>query len=193
MIVTVQCVPERLDYIKSQIKDKPAVYSIDTEKSGAFNSFAKMLDIDLGDSDYRLHLQDDVILSKNFWDKLPHIERLMKKKDIHVLSLYAPNRKDLREQHEQGKNKIVEFHRFLTLVTCVFSRKFISLMKQELKHTRQKKHDDVFVLHILRKYKIKAYVHLPSLTQHNQDIKSTMGHIKSSKRESPLFIDDIKI
>jgi hypothetical protein len=195
MIITVQCVPERIEYIKKQLKDIPEdipiVYHIDTEKSGSYNSFCDMLNLDLKDSDYRLHFQDDVILSNAFWGKINFIEKVMKSKDIHVLSLYAPNRKHLIEQFQQGKT-IVQLDNFLGLVCCVFSKEFVAIMKLLQGTIKEKKHDDVFVREALRISGIKAYVMLPSLIQHNLEIRSAMGHHKNVKRQSPLFIEDLK-
>jgi len=186
--ITAQCIPERLDYIKNELKAlKGVVYHVDKERKGSFGSFKDMLSIKV--ADYRLHLQDDVILADNFGDAIPDIEALMDVRGIDVLSLFAPRRKRIIEAYNQNI-LIDEFPNFLWLQATMFSARFVGLMQMEIEYTNQTKHDDVFVADVLKKYGVKAYVFLPSLVQHNVDLGSSMSHANSKRRTSPVFDKD---
>ena len=65
-------------------------------------------------------------------------------------------------------------------------------MKKEYNNLTDKsiKDDDVFVAYVMKKYNIKAKVHLPSIVQHNTEIKSSLGHANSKNRESKVFDKD---
>jgi len=186
--ITAQCIPERLGYIKAELKNLPnVIYHIDENKVGSFESFKSMLKIPV--DDYRLHLQDDVILADNFSLAIPKIEELMNIRDLDVLSLFAPRRQRIIEAY--SKNLLIdEFPDFLWLQATMFSSRFVSLLRMEIERTTEIKHDDVFVAEVLREYKIKAHVFLPSLVQHNVELGSAMGHANSKRRTSPIFDKD---
>ena len=189
MIVTVQCITERLELAKSVIKDAdiPALFYVDVDKEGCLPSFGAMLN-EFPIDEYRLHLQDDLMFADNISLYLPKIESYMQNKDLHVLSLFAPNRKLILKQYQEGK-VIAPFPNYLWLQATMFSPKFQSVMRSEYNNLSDKsiKDDDVFVAHVMKKHKVKAHVHLPSIVQHNIDIKSSLGHANSKNRESKVF------
>jgi hypothetical protein len=184
MVITIQAVEERLFWVRKMQGEVSAVVYIDHGKEGSFSSFREMLKIEV--NNYRLHLQDDVILSKRISEYLPYLENEMKNKDIHLLSLFAPRRKHILESFNRGETFAL-FPNYLWLQASIFSKHFIDLMRLEITTTKQNKHDDVFVAEVLKKYKIPAYVHIPSIVQHNTDIKSTMGHSNTYRRESSIY------
>lgn len=189
MITTVQCIDERLDLAKKVIIEAeiPALFYVDKNKDGCLASFGAMLN-KYSVNDYRLHLQDDLMFADNINLYLPTVENHMKTKKLHVLSLFAPNRKLILKQYEEGK-VIAPFPNYLWLQATMFSPQFQSALKKEYNNLSDKsiKDDDVFVAHVMKKYNVKAYVHLPSIVQHNTDIKSSLGHANSKNRESKVF------
>jgi len=52
--------------------------------------------------EYRFHMQDDLILCDNLKDYIPEVERIMRANDMHLMSLYAPRYKQLKEANEKG-------------------------------------------------------------------------------------------
>lgn len=190
MIITVQAVPKRMLYIKNQLrkyKNEVNIYfNIDEHYTGSFNSFKNMLNIPV--DNYRLHLQDDIILADNLLFNLDYLSNLMNSNNIDVLSLYANPRKAIKKAFDEGKS-LVELKPFLMMQGVVFSKRVIDLMKVEINNSRQTKHDDVFVQDVLRMYKIKAYCHLPSLVQHNLELDSIMQHAKNTKNRTTRLFD----
>ncbi len=187
MIITIQAVEERrdnVDKINSQLKDIKTIIHYDTKRISPFNAFAEMLDVEV--EDYRLHLQDDIMLPNYFTDYLPYVKKEMINRKIDVLSLFAPQRKYITEQYKL-KNNYVEFPNFLWLQAVIFSKKAISEMREYLKITNEKKHDDVFVANYLKSYNKKAYLHLPAIVQHNVYLGSVMGHRNNSSRMSAVY------
>lgn len=186
MKVTIQAVRDRehwVNQISHKFKDIEVFY--DDQRLGNFGKFIEIIN-KKWDS-YRLHLQDDVIIAKDLDLHLDSIQKEMELRDIHVLSLFAPARKFLFEQYKKGI-RFSEFPNFLMMQGVIFSpdsnHKMIEFYKNRVK---KYKYDDVFVRDFLKEYKIKSYVHLPSLVQHNMNLKSTLGHSSSIKRRSELF------
>jgi hypothetical protein len=130
-------------------------------------------------------MQDDLIYCNRFKDYLPELEALIKEGDYHLVSLFAPRRKHMKEQFDAGK-RIGTFPNFLWMQCVVFSP---WLVNKFLVHSHQyhDKHDDSYVSLILNHYKVKAYVHLPSLVQHDITIPSSMKHANNDKRTSEIF------
>lgn len=186
MTVTIQAVIERaknVHAIANQLNNECIVYW-DERRISPFDSFKQMLDIQV--KDFRLHLQDDVILADNLQDYFLTLKSYMWAEDIHVLSLFAPNRKDLIDAYEAGKH-IAEFKNFLWLQAVIFSKTAVEEMRHFIRNYKDTKHDDVFVRDYLKEYNRKAYVHLPALVQHNVWLGSVVGHRNDKRRMSKLF------
>jgi len=184
MKITIQAIKDRESNVVKIINQIKAEVYYDYGMNGCFNSFVQMLNIPF--DDYKLHLQDDIIIPEQFEKYLEVIKNDMKEKDIDVLSLFAPRRAFLKSQYEKGI-KYSEFPNFLWLQGTVFSRRAVDEMKEYLKINTQIKWDDVFVAAYLKHYKRKAYVHLPSIIQHNININSSMGNANSIKRTSDIY------
>ena len=133
---------------------EPIVY-VDHVRHSPLQSFCTMLQMPV--EGYRLHMQDDLILPQFFESYLPMLEKQMEEKNTHVLSLYAPMRKRLIEQHKEildgnRKENIVHFPNFLWMQCVVFSPVAIRGMMQMFEKSQEDgrelgggKHDDVFV------------------------------------------------
>ena len=197
MIACIQTIPERLWHAEEQVREivfparpsgiEPSIY-LDKDKVGPFKAFIQTLrEVPSGDH-YRLHMQDDITYCDDFVDYLPEVERVMRENDYHIISLYAPRRKHMVEQYAKGK-RIGTFPNFLTMVCSVMSPWLVSKCLEHA-HQFQDKHDDVYIAEILREYRCKAYVHLPSLVQHDITIPSSMKHANNLLRTSPVFDKD---
>lgn len=197
ILTTIQAVEERFKNVKaieslySDSKEKMITY-FDFDRISPFHSFKKILRItDKEKYDYRLHLQDDVMLPEKFTDYLPYVERLMGKLCIDVLSLFVPNRNSLKREYEHNGDCIVEFDNYLWLQATVFSRAFDDIMRDTIKQYSQENanifDDDIFVQNTLKKYNTKAWVHLPGIVQHNVWMGSVVGHRNDKRRLSYTY------
>lgn len=187
MIACIQTIPSRFEHAKEQADEIgiPCSIYIDKNKDGPFKAFVETLKAFPTGDQYRLHMQDDITLTDDLKDYLPEVERQMREKDIELLSLFAPRRKHMDEQFTKGK-RIATFPNFLWM-QCVVMSPWLCQKLIEHAYQYDDKHDDVYVNAVLRAYKKGAFVHLPSLVQHDITIPSSMGHANNDKRTSPLF------
>jgi hypothetical protein len=188
MIACIQTVPSRLEAAERQRKalDYPCAIHID-DMTGPFNGFVDSLrKVPSGDQ-YRLHMQDDIILADDFKDYIPQVQKIMEDNGMHLMSLYAPRHKQLRDAYAKGRPFCQSFAGFA--MPCIaFSPFMVEKMLEYAPYYTQSKHDDWFVSEVCVVYRIKAYVHLPSITQHNVwDMKSSMGHAQNDRRTSDIF------
>lgn len=181
-VITVQCVPHRLKYIKKVLHGFDAIYHVDNYTS-PMNSFKEMLKIPV--KDYRLHLQDDIIIADHFDIIIPYLARTMHERNIDLLSLFVPPRPTFEKKVKNSSESIVEMSNFLWMPGCMFSKRLVDLMAAT--ETDEKKHDDVFVGSVLKKHGIKPYVHNPSLVQHNIKMESVLKHFGHKSRVTKLF------
>lgn len=200
MIITIQAVKERENYIREQIKDfvgEPIIH-IDEKRQGCLTSFMDMLEYK---DDYRAHLQDDIILADNFEKYLPYLTDFMSKNDIHLFSLYVPKMRRISQltEYRDGISYLKWFVAgFFPLQGAIFSSKFIDLMRKEIKGKKREYYenmqkgnrnlnDDEFIMLVANKYKINSYLHIPSLVQHNVNLASVNGNNVTMDRISDNF------
>ena len=197
MKVTIQAVEERrgnVERMTDALGDSVDVeVYYDKRRISPLDSFMEMLKIPF--SEYRLHLQDDMILPEGFADYLPVLEDDVRENDFDVVALWAPPRKDLRESHGEGVKQYVVFGRFLTMTAVIFSKRAVEQMRLMRDAGLRDgvdwgRDDDFFVQGYLRDYKKTAYVHLPSIVQHNVYMGSTLGHASTASRLSELYEKD---
>lgn len=192
MKAIIQSIPDRRDIAKRQADafGLPCDIYVDEAMSGPFKGFYDSLLAYPSGSEYRLHMQDDLIYCDSFKDYLPEVERLMRDEGMHLLSLYAPRVKQLREQHAKGRRYCRSFKGF-AMQCIVFSPYLVECMLELAPHYDRSPHDDWFVSEVVLETGIKPFVHLPSLCQHNVfEIPSSMRHPKSIKRTSEIFDKD---
>jgi hypothetical protein len=184
MQVVIQAVEQRRRFVENiQSKLLGAIASYDNSGT-PIEGFSKTLDIPI-DTDYRLHVQDDIIIANGLYDYLPKLEEEMRVNNMKCLALYVPNQKKLHEAHSQGKQ--YETTDRVWIQGIIFHKDIVEALRLDIKTTKEVKHDDVFVRDVLKKLKIKAYVHLPGLVQHNVWLGSVVGHAKTSQRMSTVF------
>ena len=181
LIVTVQAVPERMEWVSSEMLPKfstltPTVFQ-DVGHNGTEWSFKKMLQYEV--QDFRLHLQDDVELHPNIEELAMKLTVEMSEKGIDVLSLFIPRMFKVPDGFERGflpfiKNKTMEYS---WLQATLFSRSFVSLMRSNV-YVIENMQDDKFVLAVSKKHGIVPYAHFPSLVQHKIDQPSCAFEMK---------------
>jgi hypothetical protein len=187
----IQTVPSRVEYAKKQAEDfgLPCDIHIDP-MTGPFNGFVDTLrNYDYG-NEYRFHMQDDLILCDDFKDYIPEVERIMRENDMHLMSLYAPRYRVLKEANEKGKRWVKSLSGF-AMQAIVFSPMLVKQMLDDAHYYKGWKHDDWFVTDVCRFHKIGTYVHIPSLCQHNVfNLPSVMKHANHERRTSHTFEPD---
>lgn len=195
MQVWIQSVEARKDSVQSILKRIDANVYVDKELKGCFNSFRHMLLNCYSGNEHIVHLQDDIMPLEGLQGYLPRVISEMETKGISVLSLFAPKRKSITMHYkvmmaEGIKTAIIPFPNFLWMQAVIFSPKTIMGLVNFLNRSSQTKYDDVFVAEYLKSTKQEAYVHIPSLVQHNINMKSTLGHRASKNRMSNCYQND---
>ena len=194
MKIVLQCVPERVEKAMQRVNSAGISCDIyvDKEKKGPFQGFVDCLHKYPSGDEYRLSMQDDLIYSEGFVDYLPHLEREMREKEIHLLSLYSPRKNNVIKAYESGKRYWKSFSGFTTVCT-IFSPHLVGLLLDYAPHYTGSQHDDWFVAATCQMNKVKTFVHLPSIVQHDLEIKSSLGHAwktRSGPRSSPAYEAD---
>lgn len=181
MHVYIQAVDSRLPFINSMMI--PAirktgclfepVVMVDTERRGpAWN--AKRIWRAIAESGVPgLCLQDDVILHKDFGKVFPAISGHVHQGTMKAVSLFAPPRKIMAEAYRAGHN-FVENYDFLWLQAIVLTPEFCAGLYQYAE-LHESIHDDTILGEYSRKAGLPVWNTLPSLVQHDLNVKSTMG------------------
>lgn len=190
IVTTVQACEERLDYIKPIAEKFDAIIHVDKKRQGSLISFIDMLDYKV--SDYRFHIQDDIIIAVDLPSYLPVLAKFMEANDIHMLSLFAPARQTIRDQYQIGK-RFISYGNFLGPLGVMFSREFVDKMREHAPDTKQTMHDDYFIQEVLNKMGKKPILHLPVLVQHNTEIQSINAHPSETYTTSDVFDIDFVI
>lgn len=188
MIVTVQAIEERLDYITGLTKSLDPIIYVDKRRTNAFDSFADMLDYEV--DNYRLHLQDDIILADNFKEYLPWVLKFMENQNLDVVSLFSPARGSIKKAFDEGM-RYVRYKNYVGNIAVIFSKFFVQKLRDNVANAKNTQDDDLFINEVLEKEGIKAWAHLPVIVQHNISMGSTLGHDRNvSQMTSDIFDKD---
>jgi hypothetical protein len=180
----VKAVPERIEYIKYLKKNLPdAEFCIDKKRS-AWDTFLRSLE--MAGIDACLHMEEDIILTKNFKYK---INAVISEKPDNFIQFFSMRKKDLTDGSRWDNNFLMN--------QCWYSPKGYSkaILDFALKWAKDNldKHPsgtDTMVSDFLKSRKEKYWIHCPSLVDHRV-AKSMIDPRRSSKRQSLTFVDPI--
>ena len=188
MIVTIQSVPERSEWVANEICPRFSESTLhvfcDENHRGCEYSFKQMLDYEV--ADYRLHVQDDVVLHPNIEELARDICGWMSQRGIHVCSLFVPFAFKLPDDVQAGA--LLPYKNYSWLQATLFSRNFVQVMKHESTRISGMQ-DDKFVQAVAKKYKCIPQVHYPSLCQHRIDQVSIQQGMKQTKQRATKHYD----
>ena len=196
MIVTIQAVPSRMrsvETIRNNFKYMEVVTYVDEEYKGTLDSFSEMLKIPV--DDYRLHLQDDIILADNIEEKLEEIASYMTKNNVDVVSLFSLN----DGTGKDPKHGYYKYNNTIGILGVLMSANFIELMQREVVIFLDKKAkdkelgdtqeyaDDMFVKWVIARNKTVSKILIPHLVQHNINMKSIVGNMRGKRKMTKKF------
>lgn len=185
--VVIQAVEKRKHNVDKMLLKLPksTIVHYDKKMISPISAFYDMLEYNT--MDFRLHLQDDVILPNRFSEYLPYVCKDMKDNEMDLLTLFTPRRKLPKEQLSKGI-KYGIFPNYLWLQATIFSANFIDKMRKHKDiYKIDNKSCDLFVQDCLKHNKIKAYCHLPSVVQHNVYMGSVIGNADNELRMSDIY------
>lgn len=170
------------DYVKKHI---PNLIVVKDDGQGPMKCFERALDV--AEDDSAIHLEDDVILTKNFVSKIELI--ISEKKDM-VCQFFTMRKDDLTKgsRVENGSN-------FISALCFYLPPKMSKGLKNYfLKWERLDEHPtglDLTVADYLKHTKQKYYIHIPNLVDHRVG-KSAIDSRRSTKRVSLTFQDPME-
>lgn len=125
--------------------------------------------------------QDDVVFHKSFGDSVVEILQHFSMGDMQAASLFVPPRKIYAEYFAQGFN-FIENYDFLWMPAMILTPSFCQGLLNHAETSAHKKHDDCVVGDYSKENNIPVFNCLPSLVQHNLNLKSTLGTSKTIGR-----------
>jgi GR25 family glycosyltransferase involved in LPS biosynthesis len=175
--VAIQAVPERMQYVfnlKKQLTEFGLDTSIfcDQHKVGMMWNMKRILETEWEDK--VLILQDDVILAPNFQHHLADIESRMDSEGIECVSLFAPPRQYYQDAYKNGTTLYLEKN-FLWNPAMLYSKQYRKDLIEFENNMKDKNWIDVWISNFAKETKRYIYISLPSIVQHDLNIKSTLG------------------
>lgn len=181
MRIIIQAMKEgREDYNEYLAKHLPqAEWCFDTEKS-AWSTFISSLE--MAGNDPCVHLEDDIILTKDF---IPKLEAAIAEHPYDIIQFFSMRKADI----DVGSR----WDRKFAMNQCTYFPKDIGLDLVEYSKTwpyreRDPNGYDTMMNDWLKSRKQKYWIHVPSLVQHRQGV-SLIDRRRSSKRQSPTFVE----
>ena len=205
IVVTIQTVPQRMGNakkIQSEFKDLECHIVEDRNIRGVMHGFISCVSLHKDtEYDYRVHLQDDVILVKGFEDYIKKLALELQQKEIEVIHLYDGKKQYCQDAFKQGK-KFIKARQFASMQAVMFSKEADNYLLSERINYEKKIvdqnlkvqgyspfADDTYCMWVFGKKNknIKSWFHLPALVQHNVNLKSTLGHRSNKTAMSYTF------
>lgn len=199
MEVFVQAVAERVPYIRHVIEPAlaraglpaPKVY-VDTDRRGPLWNARRVWEVVAAGGEVAMVLQDDVVVHKDAGAALAEILEHVRRGTMQAVSLFVPPRAALTKAFQDGHN-FVENYDFLwlqgILLTPQFCRGLVSFT--DAMDTRS---SDGAMSKYVKASSIPVWNCLPSLVQHDLNVKSTLGTAKKCAgvmRHSKAWLKDI--
>lgn len=183
LTVHVQAVPERARYVQESILPSlrsplvvDATVWVDYAHKGPLWNARRIWSAIAGDEYPGLVLQDDVILHKDLWQHVPDLTGHLERNGWCAISLYAPPRKSVADALDGGMNFVATMN-FLGLPGIMLRPDFAEgLVRFTGNIPPHDRHDDVQVRAYSRAIGKPVHITVPSLVQHNPNMRSVMGH-----------------
>lgn len=189
----IQAVPERESYVRTSIVPGLERHGLadvrvmtDHSHNGPLWNASRIWEQVAHEREPALILQDDVILHPAFGVHIAAVSR----HGLEAVSLFAPPRKDMTRFYESGHN-FVENYRFLWMPGMILSPGFCSGLL-EYAGGKDTIHDDSVLGEYSATAGIPVWNMLPSLVQHNLEIRSTLGtatKVGNTVRETRVWDD----
>lgn len=128
-----------------------------------------------------LIFQDDVVFHKSFGDAVGEILAHFKNGTMQAASLFVPPRKIYATYFSRGFN-FIENYDFLWMPAMILTPSFCRGLLAHAQTSTHNKHDDCVVGDYSKESSTPVFNCLPSIVQHNLNLKSTLGTSKTIGR-----------
>jgi len=174
----IRAVKERSQFVGYLKRRLPHAEFCFDENQNAMDTFYKSLR--MAGNDPVIHMEDDIILTKNFVEK---IESAISKRPDWVSQFFSMRKKDIEIGSRYDNNFIMGQCFYLP---AGYSKKILGYTWEKLKEHPTGL--DMMIGDFLKDIKKKYWIHVPSLVEH-RICKSLINSRRSSKRQSKTFED----
>lgn len=179
--VIVRAVPERGDYVAYLTQRLPDVTVVYDKVRDPFETMERAL---LAAGPFpAIHMEEDVVLTKNFTTK---IEMAIALKPSSVIQFFSMRKADLSEGSRWDRNFLMFQCTYMPEVVSLEFLRFIPEWRDE--HPEHPTAIDMAFNDFLKSRKEAYWIHVPSLVDHRV-CKSAIDHRRSTKRQSLTFME----
>lgn len=178
--IIIKAVPSRVDFIDYLKRNLPQAEFCMDQKQCAFDTFLRSLEM-AGD-DPCIHMEEDVILTENFYEK---IHKVINTKPFNLIQFFSMRKKDLTEGSRWDNNYLMNQCFYAPPTYSHQLRKFYDTWNLT-ERVKNPNGTDQMICDFLKSKKEKYWIHVPSLVDHRVS-KSVIDPKRSSKRQSLTF------
>lgn len=183
MKVILRAIPSRMEFVhEAAERAKPLHIDaiVDTDRNGAMDNF--LMALTFAGMEPALHMEDDIILTSNFAQK---VEKAIRERPDKVIQFFSMREKDITvgSRYEPGSNFIMGQCFYLPYGYSKAILDYYRIWPRKQEHPTGL---DLLVADWLKLTKQKYWIHVPSLVEHRVG-KSAIDPRRSSKRQSKTF------
>jgi GR25 family glycosyltransferase involved in LPS biosynthesis len=170
------------EYLQKHVPD--AVFLIDNKKHGARWNFHRALSF-AGESAC-LHLEDDVLLTRDFSRK---VYQIVQDRPRSVIQFFSMRKADIEIGSREERGGSFMMNQCFYLPPNIGKSLLAFYHQWDGRHVH-KSANDIFLADFMKQQKMRYYLHVPSLVQH-RDCVSAIDPRRSRSRQSKTFLDPV--
>lgn len=185
MLKIIRCVCGRESFRKYLQQHLPdAVFLVDDAKRGARWNFHRALSL-AGESAC-LHMEDDIILTSEFDQKVADV---VQSRPRSVIQFFSMRKADIEIGSREERGASFMMNQCFYLPPCVGKALLAFYPQWEGQHVH-KSANDIFLADFMKHQGMRYYLHVPSLVQHRNCV-SVIDPRRSRSRQSKTFLDPV--
>lgn len=184
--IIVKAVPERGEYIDYLRKNLPEAEFCMDEKKDPFDTFIRAFK--MAGSDSCVHMEEDVILTKDFYNKLSFI---IKQDPFHIIQFFSMRKADVSIGSRWDKNFIANLCTYYPYQYSFFLSEFYDSWIKTPNGVNNPTGTDTMVADWIKRTKQKYWIHVPNLVDHRVGKSIIDPKRGTTNRVSKTFVDPI--
>ena len=186
--IIIKAIEDRQQYIDYLKKHLPNAEFCMDKKRDAFDTFLRALE--LAEDDAVIHMEEDIVLTKNFYEKAC---KVINDKPLNIIQFFSMRKKDLEVGSRWDNNFLMNQ---CTYYPFTFSKRLLEYWDYWSKiPNKLEKHPngtDQMVCDFIKDLKIKYWIHIPNLVDHRVGKSVINPRRASTNRQSFTFRDGVK-
>ena len=185
--IIVKAMPERQSYIDYLKKNLPQAEFCMDEKKDPFDTFIRAFR--MAGSDACVHMEEDVILTKNFIQKLWFA---INQNPFHIIQFFSMRKADLTIGSRWDKNFIANLCTYYPFQYSYFLAEFFYYWKKSPNGIKNPTGTDTMVADWIKLKKLKYWIHVPNLVDHRVGKSIIDPRRGTTNRVSKTFVEGIE-